>query len=59
MEPALQVALEKNPFIQFMYVTNMEGRKITRNITHIVDRAKLRDEAWTRTCPTAPGSSSP
>ncbi len=39
-EPVLQQALEKNPFIQFMYVTNGEGRKITRNITHIVHRAK-------------------
>lgn len=39
-EPVLQQALDQNPFIQFMYVTNMEGRKITRNITHIVDRAK-------------------
>jgi isopropylmalate/homocitrate/citramalate synthase len=39
-EPALQQALDKNPFIQFMYVTNTEGRKTTRNITHIVDRAK-------------------
>jgi hypothetical protein len=32
--------MENYPFIQFMYVTNLEGRKITRNITHIVDRAK-------------------
>ncbi len=40
MDPVLQKALDNNPFIQFMYVTNLEGRKITRNITHIVDRAK-------------------
>jgi isopropylmalate/homocitrate/citramalate synthase len=40
MEPVLQQVLDLNPFIQFMYVTNLEGRKITRNITHIVDRAK-------------------
>ncbi len=39
-EPALQAALDRYPFIQFMYVTNLEGRKITRNITHIEDRAK-------------------
>ncbi|MBM4273071.1 MAG: histone-lysine N-methyltransferase [Deltaproteobacteria bacterium] len=39
-EPVLQQALDQNPFIQFMYVTNTEGRKTTRNITHIVDRAK-------------------
>lgn len=40
MEPALQKVLDLNPFIQFMYVTNLEGRKVTRNITHIIDRAK-------------------
>jgi isopropylmalate/homocitrate/citramalate synthase len=55
MEPVLQKALDQNPFIQFMYVTNLEGRKITRNITHIIDRAKyaelelaedLSDRSW-------------
>jgi isopropylmalate/homocitrate/citramalate synthase len=39
-EPVMQQLLDKNPFIQFMYVTNLEGWKITRNITHITDRAK-------------------
>lgn len=39
-EPVLQEVLNSNPFIQFMYITNLEGKKITRNITHIVDRAK-------------------
>jgi len=39
-EPAMQQVLDNYPFIQFMYITNLEGRKITRNITHIVDRAK-------------------
>jgi isopropylmalate/homocitrate/citramalate synthase len=43
MEPVLQESLDQNPFIQFMYVTNLEGRKITRNITHIVDRAKYAE----------------
>jgi len=43
MEPVLQQALDNYPFIQFMYVTNLEGRKITRNITHIVDRAKYAE----------------
>ena len=43
MEPVLQQVLDLNPFIQFMYVTNLDGRKITRNITHIVDRAKYED----------------
>jgi isopropylmalate/homocitrate/citramalate synthase len=45
MEPARQeVLLEKveheNPFIQFLYVTDDKGRKITRNITRPEDRAK-------------------
>jgi isopropylmalate/homocitrate/citramalate synthase len=44
-EPVLRAALEKNPFIQFMYVTNLEGRKITHNITHIVHRAKFETMA--------------
>jgi isopropylmalate/homocitrate/citramalate synthase len=39
-EPVLQRALDKYPFVQFMYVVNLEGRKITKNITHIVDRGK-------------------
>jgi len=43
MEPVLQQVLDLYPFIQFMYVTNLEGRKVTRNITHIIDRAKYAD----------------
>jgi isopropylmalate/homocitrate/citramalate synthase len=43
MEPVLQQALDNYPFIQFMYITNLEGRKITKNITHIVDRAKYAE----------------
>ncbi|MGQ9920682.1 MAG: triose-phosphate isomerase [Desulfobacca sp.] len=39
-EPVLQKTLDANPFIQFMYITNLEGRKITRNVTQITDRAK-------------------
>ncbi len=54
-EPVLQTLLELNPFIQYVYVTDAEGRKITRNIVHIVDRAKyeaaqvgedLSDRPW-------------
>jgi isopropylmalate/homocitrate/citramalate synthase len=54
-EPLLQTLLELNPFIQYIYITDGEGRKITRNITHIVDRAKyetakigeeLSDRPW-------------
>jgi isopropylmalate/homocitrate/citramalate synthase len=39
-EPVLENFIELNPFIQFIYVINLEGKKITKNITRIVDRAK-------------------
>lgn len=54
-ELALQTLLDLNPFIQYIYITDKEGRKITRNITHIVDKAKyesakvgedLSDRPW-------------
>jgi citrate (Re)-synthase len=41
-EPVMENFIELNPFIQFIYVTNMEGKKITKNITRIVDRAKYQ-----------------
>jgi len=45
MDPARQEAVlekieQQNPFIQFLYVTDDKGRKITRNITRPEDRAK-------------------
>lgn len=45
MDPARQEALlgkieQENPFIQFLYVTDDKGYKITRNITRPEDRAK-------------------
>jgi isopropylmalate/homocitrate/citramalate synthase len=54
-EPLLQTLLELNPFIQYIYITDAEGRKITRNITHIVDKSRyetakvgeeLADRPW-------------
>jgi hypothetical protein len=39
-EPVLQSLLDLNPFIQYIYVTDREGIKTTKNITHISDRAK-------------------
>lgn len=39
-EPVLEDFLESNPFIQFIYITDIRGKKITKNITHIEDRAK-------------------
>jgi isopropylmalate/homocitrate/citramalate synthase len=40
LEPVLEDFLETNPFVQFLYVTNAQGYKITRNICHVTDRAK-------------------
>jgi len=40
IEPALTKFVEDNPFIQFAYVVDRNGLKITKNITQIVDRAK-------------------
>jgi hypothetical protein len=54
-EAVLQSLLDLNPFIQYIYVTDREGRKTTENITHIPDRAKydkakvgddLSDRGW-------------
>ena len=41
-EPILQKLVEEDPFIQFTYVTNLEGKQLTHNITQIVDRAKYK-----------------
>ena len=54
-EPVMQNLLDLNPFIQYIYVTDREGRRTTQNITHIVDKAKyesavvgedLSDRPW-------------
>jgi citrate (Re)-synthase len=39
-EGVLKELVEEFPYIQFAYVVNSEGVKITRNITQVVDRAK-------------------
>nr|HID59817.1 histone-lysine N-methyltransferase [Desulfobacterales bacterium] len=41
-EPVMRTFLEKNPFIQFIYVTNKDGIRTTRNIIHVTDRAKYK-----------------
>jgi citrate (Re)-synthase len=41
-EPVMENFIELNPFIQFIYVINLEGKKTTKNITRIVDRAKYQ-----------------
>ncbi|MHB8828517.1 MAG: triose-phosphate isomerase [Syntrophales bacterium] len=42
-EPVMQQFIEENPSIQFAYVVDMNGRKMTRNITNISDRAKYEN----------------
>ena len=42
-EPIMQHIIEDNPSIQFAYVVDMNGRKITRNITNIADKAKYEN----------------
>ena len=39
-KPGFSQILDDNPFIQFLYVVNADGRKITQNFTHLEDRAK-------------------
>jgi len=42
-EPVMQQCIEENPSIQFAYVVDMNGRKMTKNITNIQDRAKYEN----------------
>lgn len=39
-EEILKKLVEENPFIQFAYITNSEGTKITKNITQLEDKPK-------------------
>ncbi|MBW1671063.1 MAG: histone-lysine N-methyltransferase [Deltaproteobacteria bacterium] len=39
-KPSFMQIIDENPFIQFLYVVNADGRKITQNFTHLEDRAK-------------------
>ncbi len=39
----LQQVIDENPSIQFAYVVDMTGKKTTRNITALVDRAKYEN----------------
>ena len=43
MEPILQSLVDENPYIQFAYVVDMQGTKITRNICQPVDQAKYEN----------------
>lgn len=41
-EPVMQEILNENPFIQWIYVTDLDGYMVTRNIVHPEDRAKYQ-----------------
>ena len=43
MEPSLQSLVQEYSFIQFAYVVDMKGTKITRNICQAVDQAKYEN----------------
>jgi len=42
-EPVMQTFIEENPSIQFAYVVDLNGKKITKNITNIADRPKYEN----------------
>jgi len=43
MEKVMTDFLRKYPFIQYCYVADMEGKKVTANITDIADKAKYAE----------------
>jgi isopropylmalate/homocitrate/citramalate synthase len=43
MEKVMTDFLKKYPFIQYCYVADMDGKKVTANITDIADRAKYAE----------------
>jgi hypothetical protein len=43
MEPILQSLVDEHPYIQFAYIVDMHGTKITRNICQAVDQAKYEN----------------
>ncbi len=42
-EPVMQKFVDEHPSVQFAYVVDMNGKKTTKNITNIVDRAKYEN----------------
>ncbi len=48
--PLFREVLEEHPYIQFIYVINQEGKRITPLVTHLEDRARyehaLKDEDY-------------
>ncbi len=44
MEKAMQEFLNRNPFIQYCYAADMQGMKMTENITDITEKSKYMEE---------------
>lgn len=42
-EPLMQSVVDEHPSVQFAYVVDMNGKKTTKNITNIADRAKYEN----------------
>jgi isopropylmalate/homocitrate/citramalate synthase len=42
-EPLMQKFVDEHPSVQFAYIVDMNGRKTTKNITNIADRAKYEN----------------
>jgi isopropylmalate/homocitrate/citramalate synthase len=42
MEKTLQKLANENPFVQFTFITDVDGIKVTKNITQIGDKAKYK-----------------
>jgi len=42
MEPVLQSLVDDYPYLQYIYVIDIHGKKITRTICQPIDQAKLR-----------------
>jgi isopropylmalate/homocitrate/citramalate synthase len=42
-EPLMQSFVDEHPSVQFAYVVDMNGKKTTRNITNVADRAKYEN----------------
>jgi isopropylmalate/homocitrate/citramalate synthase len=43
MERVMRQIADEQPFVQFVYATDMEGKKITKNITQLEDKGKYAD----------------
>jgi citrate (Re)-synthase len=42
-EPVMQKILNENPFIQWIYITNLDGNMMTKNIVHPEDKGKYQN----------------